>query len=124
MGHGFTPTRGARHRSWTRRCGISRRRTEECFPKIVDFSGLQDFIDQPIRTYSTGMVMRLAFSVAINMQPDILLADEILAVGDLAFQARCLERVALEAERGLTVLFVSHDMSALARSIRALSALD
>jgi ABC-type methionine transport system ATPase subunit len=61
------------------------------------------------------MYLRLAFSVAINMQPDILLADEILAVGDIAFQERCLERVAQEAERGLTVLFVSHDMSAVAR---------
>jgi ABC-type molybdate transport system ATPase subunit len=72
-------------------------------------------MDNPLRQYSSGMYLRLAFSVAINMQPDILLADEILAVGDIAFQQRCLERVALEAERGLTVLFVSHDMSALSR---------
>jgi lipopolysaccharide transport system ATP-binding protein len=72
-------------------------------------------VDNPLRHYSSGMYLRLAFSVAITMQPDILLADEILAVGDIAFQERCLERVTQEAERGLTVFFVSHDMSALSR---------
>ena len=95
--------------------GISRREALDRVPEIVSFAELGEFMDNPLRQYSSGMYLRLAFSVAINMQPDILLADEILAVGDLAFQARCLERVALEAERGLTVLFVSHDMSALAR---------
>ena len=95
--------------------GIARREALDRLPDIVSFAELGEFMDNPLRQYSSGMYLRLAFSVAINMQPDILLADEILAVGDLAFQARCLERVALEAERGLTVLFVSHDMSALSR---------
>ena len=95
--------------------GISRREALERMPQIIEFAELHDFMDNPVRQYSSGMYLRLAFSVAISMQPDILLADEILAVGDIAFQQRCLERVAQEAERGLTVLFVSHDMSAVAR---------
>ena len=76
---------------------------------------MPEFIDNPLRHYSSGMYLRLAFSVAINMNPDILLADEILAVGDLVFQERCLQRVAEEAKKGLTVLFVSHDMAAVSR---------
>ena len=95
--------------------GISKREALERIPEIIEFAELQDFTDNPVRQYSSGMYLRLAFSVAINMRPDILLADEILAVGDMAFQERCLERVAQEAERGLTVVFVSHDMSAVAR---------
>ena len=95
--------------------GISRREVVERMDQIIEFAELDDFQDNPLRQYSSGMYLRLAFSVAINMQPDILLADEILAVGDIAFQERCLERVAREAERGLTVLFVSHDMSAVSR---------
>jgi lipopolysaccharide transport system ATP-binding protein len=82
---------------------------------IVQFAEIDQFLDQPLRHYSSGMYLRLAFSVAINMQPDILLADEILAVGDMAFQERCLQRVAEEGRRGLTVFFVSHDLSALSR---------
>ena len=95
--------------------GISRREALDRMESIIQFAELDDFIDNPLRQYSSGMYLRLAFSVAINMQPDILLADEILAVGDIAFQERCLQRVAEEAVRGLTVLFVSHDMSAVAR---------
>jgi lipopolysaccharide transport system ATP-binding protein len=95
--------------------GISRKEAIDRMDEIVKFAELDEFLDNPLRQYSSGMYLRLAFSVAINMQPDILLADEILAVGDMAFQERCLERVAQEAERGLTVLFVSHDMSALSR---------
>lgn len=95
--------------------GISRREALQRLDDIVKFAELDEFLDNPLRQYSSGMYLRLAFSVAINMQPDILLADEILAVGDIAFQQRCLERVAQEAERGLTVLFVSHDLSALSR---------
>lgn len=95
--------------------GIPRREALDRMQEIIDFAELEDFSDNPLRQYSSGMYLRLAFSVAINMQPDILLADEILAVGDIAFQERCLQRVAQEAERGLTVLFVSHDMAAVAR---------
>jgi len=95
--------------------GISRQEALDRMPEIIRFAGLDDFTDNPIRQYSSGMYLRLAFSVAMNMQPDILLADEILAVGDIGFQERCLQRVAEESARGLTVLFVSHDMSAVAR---------
>ncbi len=95
--------------------GISRQEALARIPEIIAFAELDDFTDNPVRQYSSGMYLRLAFSVAMNMQPDILLADEILAVGDIAFQERCLQRVTEEAARGLTVLFVSHDMAAVAR---------
>jgi len=95
--------------------GIARREALDRLPEIIRFAELEEFSDNPVRQYSSGMYLRLAFSVAINMQPDILLADEILAVGDIAFQERCLQRVAEEADRGLTVLFVSHDMAAVSR---------
>jgi homopolymeric O-antigen transport system ATP-binding protein len=95
--------------------GISRREVLSRMAEIIQFAELDDFLDNPLRQYSSGMYLRLAFSVAMNMQPDILLADEILAVGDIAFQERCLQRVAEESERGLTVLFVSHDLSAVSR---------
>jgi len=88
--------------------GISRRRTDECYLKIVAFSGVGDFIEQPIRTYSTGMMMRLAFSVAIHVDPDILLIDEVLAVGDQGFQAKCFDRIMDLKDSGKTLLFVSH----------------
>jgi len=85
------------------------------FDDIVDFAGLSDSVDAPLRQYSSGMFLRLAFSVAIHMNPDILLADEVLAVGDLEFQERCLTRVQEASRQGITVLFVSHDMGAISR---------
>lgn len=96
--------------------GIPRAVALERFDDIVAFAEIQDFVDTPLQFFSSGMYLRLAFSVAINMQPSILLADEILAVGDLSFQERCLQRVReLAKETGLTVLFVSHDMEAVSR---------
>ena len=83
--------------------------------EIIEFSGIGDFIDVPVKRYSSGMYLRLAFSVAINMNPDILLADEVLAVGDQDFQERCLERVQHAGRAGMSVLFVSHDMAAISR---------
>ena len=88
--------------------GLSRRRTAELFDPIVEFAGIGDFIGEPLRTYSTGMIMRLAFSVAINMDPEILLIDEVLAVGDQAFQAKCFERLHRYRHSGKTLLCVSH----------------
>jgi lipopolysaccharide transport system ATP-binding protein len=88
--------------------GLSRRHTSEIFDEIVDFSGIGEFIDEPLRTYSSGMVMRLAFSVAINMDPEILLVDEVLAVGDSAFQEKCFERLRQFRNAGKTLLCVSH----------------
>lgn len=88
--------------------GLSRRRTAELFDQIVDFAEIGDFIGEPLRTYSTGMIMRLAFSVAINMDPEILLIDEVLAVGDQAFQVKCFERIHRFRQAGKTLLCVSH----------------
>src|ERR1700722_4156014 len=80
--------------------GLSRKRTSELFDSIVDFSGIADFIDEPLRTYSTGMVMRLAFSVAVHINPEILIIDEVLAVGDANFQTKCAERIHTLREAG------------------------
>jgi lipopolysaccharide transport system ATP-binding protein len=117
LGAGFNPDFTARENILMNAAmhGIPRREVLDRMNDIVQFAAVEDFLDNPLKHYSSGMYLRLAFSVAISMQPDILLADEILAVGDIAFQERCLERVAEEAQRGLTVLFVSHDLSALAR---------
>lgn len=95
--------------------GIPREDAQRRLDDIVDFAGVQDFVDTPVKRYSSGMYLRLAFSVAVNMDPDILLADEVLAVGDLAFQERCLRKVEQASAEGLTVLFVSHDMAAVRR---------
>jgi len=95
--------------------GIPRADVLSRLDNIVEFAEVEDFIDTPLRHYSSGMYLRLAFSVAVNMQPDILLADEVLAVGDLAFQERCLRRVQEAGKAGMTVLFVSHDMAAITR---------
>ena len=88
--------------------GLNRKQTVEKYDQIVEFSGLGDFISEPLRTYSTGMTMRLAFSIAIHADPQIVILDEVLAVGDAEFQAKC--RVAIEKMRseGRTLLFVSH----------------
>jgi len=93
--------------------GLSRRKTAELFDRIVDFSGIGDFIHEPLRTYSSGMIMRLAFSIAIQSDPDILLIDEILAVGDAAFQEKCREAMASFRRAGKSLLFVSHSAVAV-----------
>jgi lipopolysaccharide transport system ATP-binding protein len=117
LGAGFNPDFSARENILMNAAmhGIPRAEVLARFDDIVRFAEVERFIDNQIRHFSSGMYLRLAFSVAIHMEPNILLADEILAVGDIAFQERCLERVAEEAKRGLTVLFVSHDMQAIAR---------
>lgn len=88
--------------------GLTRKRIRELFDDIVDFAEIGDFISEPLRTYSSGMVMRLAFSVAINVDPDIMLIDEVLAVGDAAFQQKCFERIRQFRRAGKTLLCVSH----------------
>jgi ABC-type polysaccharide/polyol phosphate transport system ATPase subunit len=93
--------------------GLSRRETERLFPDIERFAEIGDFIRQPVKTYSSGMFVRLAFAVAANVEPDILVIDEALAVGDAVFQHRCLRRIKEIQERGATVLFVSHDAAAV-----------
>lgn len=95
--------------------GLSRNRTEELFESIIDFAGIGDFIAEPLRTYSSGMQMRLAFAVAVNLDPDILLVDEVLAVGDHEFQAKCAQRIMALKASGKTMICVSHASSMLER---------
>jgi ABC-type polysaccharide/polyol phosphate transport system ATPase subunit len=95
--------------------GMSRREIRGRFDEIVDFSGVARFLDTPIKRYSSGMQLRLAFSIAAHLEPDILIVDEILAVGDFEFQKKCLKRMAEVEKEGRTVVFVSHDLEAIAR---------
>jgi ABC-type polysaccharide/polyol phosphate transport system ATPase subunit len=93
--------------------GMSRRETLERSDSIIAFAGVDDFIDEPLRTYSSGMTMRLAFAVAMNVQPDIVLIDEVMVVGDAAFQAKCLERIREFRKAGAVVVLVSHSAAAV-----------
>ena len=95
--------------------GVSRAEALQCFDEIIAFAELQEFVNTPLKFFSSGMYLRLAFAVAVKMQPRVLLADEILAVGDFKFQERCLAHVEAMGREGLTVLFVSHDMEAIMR---------
>lgn len=91
--------------------GFTRRQMEEKFERIVDFAELWDFIDAPLRTYSSGMVTRLGFAVATDIKPDVLLIDEVLSVGDEAFQRKSAARMQAFRQQGATILFVSHNMA-------------
>jgi lipopolysaccharide transport system ATP-binding protein len=88
--------------------GLSRKRANQAFEAILEFSGISEFIDEPLRTYSTGMVMRLAFAVAVHTDFQVLLIDEVLAVGDAAFQTKCFEKLHEFRNSGKTLLCVSH----------------
>jgi len=90
--------------------GLSRREVEERFDEIVDFAELREFIDAPVKTYSSGMYMRLGFSVAIHVDPDVLLIDEVLAVGDEAFTRKCLDKIGEFHRRGKTIVLVTHSL--------------
>ncbi len=95
--------------------GMRRAEIQSKFDEIVDFSEVEQFIDTPVKRYSTGMQLRLAFAVAAHLEPEILLVDEVLAVGDAAFQRKCLGKMDAVAQEGRTILFVSHNMSAVGR---------
>jgi ABC-type polysaccharide/polyol phosphate transport system ATPase subunit len=95
--------------------GLSKREVRQRFDAIVHFAELRGFIDEPVKTYSSGMYMRLGFSVAVHADPDILLIDEILAVGDAAFHHKCFEKIAEFHKRGKTIILVSHDLVAVER---------
>jgi len=88
--------------------GLSRRTTEEIYERVVEFAEIGDFIDDPLRNYSSGMMMRLAFSIAVTATPDFLIVDEVLAVGDASFQAKCYEKIRELQRNGGTLLCVSH----------------
>jgi ABC-2 type transport system ATP-binding protein len=90
--------------------GLSKKEVAEKFKEIVDFAELWEFIDQPIKHYSSGMYLRLAFSVAVHTNPDILLIDEILAVGDESFKAKCFKKMEEFKKQGVTIVLVSHDL--------------
>jgi len=91
--------------------GLKQQQIEEYLQSIIDFSEIPEFIDQPVKHYSSGMYMRLAFSIAIHVNPEILIVDEILAVGDTDFQAKCFAKMEEFKKRGVTIIFVSHSMS-------------
>jgi ABC-type polysaccharide/polyol phosphate transport system ATPase subunit len=93
--------------------GFRRAETEKRFDRIVSFAGLEAFIDAPLRTYSSGMLARLGFAVATDVQPDILIVDEVLSVGDAEFQRRSTDRMEAFRENGTTILMVSHDLDAI-----------
>jgi lipopolysaccharide transport system ATP-binding protein len=90
--------------------GMSNREVSAMFDPIVDFAGIGEFIDQPVKNYSSGMFVRLGFAVAIHMSPDIMVVDEVLSVGDVEFQMKCQQKIQEFREKGGTILFVSHDM--------------
>ena len=93
--------------------GLSRREIDASFDSIVDFAELEEFIDTPVKRYSSGMYARLGFSVAAHLRPDVLLVDEVLAVGDVAFQQKCLDRITALKANGTTIVFISHNMHAV-----------
>jgi ABC-type polysaccharide/polyol phosphate transport system ATPase subunit len=95
--------------------GMTQRRMDALYPDIVEFAGIERFLDTPVKRYSSGMYLRLAFAVAAHLDADILLIDEVLAVGDAEFQRRCLGRMAEVERSGRTVLFVSHNLDAIQR---------
>ncbi len=122
VGTGFHPELSGRENVYMNGTilGMTKREIDRKFDEIVDFSGVERFLDTPIKRYSSGMKVRLAFAVAAHLEPEILIIDEVLAVGDAEFQRKCLGKMQNVAEGGRTVLFVSHNMpSVLALCTRA-----
>ena len=117
LGAGFHPDMTGRENIYTNASifGITRKEVDRRMDDIIRFSELEEFIDNPVRTYSSGMYMRLAFAVAINVNADVLLIDEILAVGDVAFQKKCFEKLKEIKENGTTIVIVSHSMDQMYR---------
>jgi lipopolysaccharide transport system ATP-binding protein len=117
VGTGFHPELSGRENIFVNGAilGMRRREIEASFEEIVEFSGVERFIDTPVKRYSSGMYVRLAFAVAAFLQPEILLVDEVLAVGDAEFQRRCLGKMREVSEGGRTVVFVSHNLAAVQR---------
>lgn len=115
VGSGFHPELTGRENVYLNGSilGMSKKEITEKFETIVEFSGVSEFIDQPVKNYSSGMYVRLGFSVAIHVDPDILLVDEVLAVGDESFQQKCFEKFEELKLRGKTIVLVSHSMSSM-----------
>ena len=117
VGSGFHPELSGRENIYLNGSilGMTRREITKKLDDIIDFAGVRDFIDTPVKRYSSGMYVRLGFSIAAHLDPDILLLDEVLAVGDAAFQAKCLQRIKDLEKRGTTIVFISHDLAAVER---------
>ena len=117
LGAGFHPEISGRENVFINgiMLGLSRREITDRFDEIVEFAELEEFIDAPVKTYSSGMYMRLGFAVAINVNPDVLLVDEVLAVGDQGFSLKCLDKFAEFKRRGKTILLVTHGLSMVER---------
>jgi lipopolysaccharide transport system ATP-binding protein len=117
VGTGFHPELTGRENVYLNGAilGMTRREIESKFDEIIDFSGVEQFMETPVKHYSSGMRLRLAFAVAAHLEPEILIIDEVLAVGDAAFQRKCLNKMQSVSEHGRTILFVSHNMSAITR---------
>ena len=117
LGAGFHPDFSGRENIYFNAAifGLSRKEIDARLNDIIEFSELGDFIDNPVRTYSSGMYMRLAFSIAINVDADILLVDEILSVGDQHFQERCFQKIEDLKNQGKTIVIVTHSMDTVTR---------
>jgi ABC-type polysaccharide/polyol phosphate transport system ATPase subunit len=117
VGTGFHPELTGRENVYLNGAilGMKKREIDRRFDEIVSFSGVERFIDTPVKRYSSGMYLRLAFSVAAHLEPDIMVVDEVLAVGDAAFQAKCLGRMETAEREGRTVVFVSHNLEAITK---------
>src|SRR6267378_3438481 len=117
LGAGFHPEISGRENVYINgiMLGLTKREIHERFNDIVEFAELQDFIDAPVKTYSSGMYMRLGFAVAIHVDPDVLLVDEVLAVGDEGFTHKCLDKFAEFRRRGRTILLVTHSLNLVER---------
>ena len=117
LGAGFHPEISGRENIFINGSilGLTKKRIEEKLEDIIKFAELEDFIDNPVKTYSSGMYMRLGFSIAINVDPDILLIDEVLAVGDASFVPKCLDKINEFKRKGKTIVFVSHDLATVER---------
>jgi ABC-type polysaccharide/polyol phosphate transport system ATPase subunit len=116
LGAGFHPELSGRENVYLNGAilGLNKRQINDVFAEIVEFSGLGEFIDSPVKVYSSGMYVRLGFSVAVHVRPDILMIDEVIAVGDEEFQRRCFDHLYGLRRQGVTVVFVSHDLGLMA----------
>jgi len=117
VGTGFNPELTGRENIYLNGTilGMKKKEIDHKFDEIVEFSGMEKFLDTPVKRYSSGMSVRLAFAVAAHLDPEILIVDEVLAVGDAAFQKKCLKKMHEVSEQGRTILFVSHNMSVISR---------
>lgn len=126
VGSGFHPELSGRENIYLNGSilGMSKKELDEKFDQIVEFSGVAEFIDQPVKNYSSGMYVRLGFAVAINVDPEILLVDEVLAVGDEAFQEKCFNKFKEFRESSKTVVIVSHSLGTMAEMCDRLAWMD